>query len=220
MLPDIALNTVMLFMSAVLVLNITPGPDMMFCLGSGLNGGSRAGVAAAVGGGLGAFVHVIAVTAGISTLVLTYPVIFDGLRLFGAAYLFWLAWKTLKSPGPLSTVNVIEATSTTTSPPASLRPVFWRGAITCFLNPKIILFFIAFLPQFIRVEAGSIPLQLAIFGSLVVVSAIIVNSLVGMSAGRVLMVLRRYPRAAELQSWIVASIFGGLAVKLLLTKPS
>jgi threonine/homoserine/homoserine lactone efflux protein len=203
-------HTLGLFAVAALALNLTPGPDMLFCFANGLAHGRGAGLAAGLGVGAGSFVHVAAAAVGLAGLILASPVAFDLVRYAGAAYLVFIGVQTLRTP-PISA-----ATPATAS--ADLRRIFAQGAITNILNPKVALFFIALLPQFVDPARGSVALQVVLLGSLVNVTGTIVNAGVGASAGTVGSYLARNPIVARLQQWITGAIFLGLAFRLALSE--
>jgi len=166
----------LVFLTAALMLNLTPGNDMMFVLGQSLKGGARVGIAASLGIATGALVHLALVAFGVAVLLAQYPAVFDFIRYAGAAYLVWIAWKTLISP-----IAAIGGGGVR-------RSVFaaWRdGALVNLLNPKIIVFFFAFLPPFIRPENGSALLQLAILGAIFNVGGTLINFAVAAFAGKI-----------------------------------
>ena len=148
-----------LFMAAVLALNLTPGPDMLFCFANGVSQGRVVGAVAALGIGAGTLVHTAAAALGLAGLLLASPLAFDIVRYAGAAYLVWLAWKTLRA-APLGASGAALA-------PRSLWRVFAQGAVTNVLNPKVALFFLAFLPQFVDPNAGPVALQVFVLGMLI-----------------------------------------------------
>lgn len=166
----------LVFLTAALMLNLTPGNDMMFVLGQSLKGGARVGIAASLGIATGALVHLALVALGVAVLLAQYPAAFDFIRYAGAAYLVWIAWKTLASPIAVTGGGGVR------------RSVFaaWRdGALVNLFNPKIIVFFFAFLPPFIRPENGSALLQLAIFGAIFNVGGTLINFAVAAFAGKI-----------------------------------
>lgn len=137
-----------LFVLSGLLLNITPGPDTAYILGRSIQLGWRGGAAAAIGISCGCLVHVVAAAIGLSALLMASSTAFAVLKLAGAAYLLFTGLQMLLSRSrPLADVAV-EAGAT------SLAAVFWQGALTNVLNPKVALFFLAFLPQF--VDAGAV----------------------------------------------------------------
>ncbi len=206
-MPD--LSTLALFMAAALALNLTPGPDMLFCFASGVGRGRWAGAVAALGIGAGCLVHLLAAAVGLAGLLAASPALLDAVRLAGAAYLAWIAWKTFRAP-PLG----LDAEA---PPGGGLQRVFLQGLVTNVLNPKVALFFLAFLPQFVTPEAGSVTLQVLVLGTLMNVSGTLVNLAVGLGAGGLGGWLARNPRVARVQQWVTGAIFLGLAARLALT---
>jgi threonine/homoserine/homoserine lactone efflux protein len=204
MLPDPL--TLAFFMAAVLALNLTPGPDMLFCFANGVSQGRAAGAVAAFGIGAGTLVHTVAAALGLAGLLLASPLAFDIVRYTGAAYLVWLAWKTLRA-APLGTSGTAPA-------PRSLWRVFAQGAVTNVLNPKVALFFLAFLPQFIDPNAGPVALQVVVLGMLINLSGTLINLVVGAGAGGLGSLLARNPTIARVQQYVTATIFLGLAARL------
>src|SRR5262245_25898618 len=139
-----------LFLLAGVLLNITPGQDMALIIARSTQYGTRAGVAAALGVGVGAFVHIFAAAIGISTLIVASAVAFTVLKWIGAAYLIYLGIQLLRS-------SLLPKPATTTLPKLSdgLRSAFLHGILTNALNPKVAVFFLAFLPQFVDADAPS-----------------------------------------------------------------
>jgi threonine/homoserine/homoserine lactone efflux protein len=168
-----------LFMSAALLLNVTPGADMLFVAGSGAARGRRAGVLAALGVGLGCTVHIALAALGLSALLAAAPLAFALVQFAGAAYLVWMG------------VAMVRARPSGTGAPAGGgRSVFWQGALTNALNPKVALFFLAFLPQFVDPGAPDRALAFVVLGLLFTASGTIVNGIVGVAAGGVARGLR------------------------------
>jgi len=174
MIPE--LTTLWFFLGAVLILNVTPGPDMMYCAANGLAQGARAGFTSAVGVGFGAIFHSTLAAVGITALIAASEIAFDAIRILGALYLLWMGYRQLRAP--VQTVN------TAPQPLRSQKAIFTRGLVTNILNPKVALFFIAFLPQFISVEAGNPALQIMFLGALVGLTGTLINGMVGAFAGR------------------------------------
>lgn len=199
-----------LFVLSALALNLTPGPDMLFTTASGLKQGPRAGVIAALGISAGSMVHILLAIIGVTAIFKTSEVAFDALRFIGAGYLLWIGIRSFSARGgDLSRPHV---------KPAGLMTVFRRGMFTNIFNPKVALFFIAFLPQFVSVDAGAIPLQILILGLLFNVTGLLCNGSVGLFAGGAGRILLQRPSAAKWISRISGSIFIGLAVRLALTE--
>lgn len=205
-MPAFPIETLLLFMAAALALNLTPGPDMLFCLGSGAHRGPKAGVAASLGVAAGAMVHTAAAAFGLAGLLMASPLLFEIVRWTGAAYLVWLAWNTYRAAPP-----VADGTAVTQS---DITRIFLRGAVTNILNPKVAIFFLAFLPQFIDPARGSVVVQALVLGTMMNISGTIVNGLVGAGAGGLGRTLARNPTAARVLNYASGTVFLGLAVRL------
>ena len=191
------------FMGAGILLNLTPGADVMFATASGVSGGWRTGFAAAVGITLGAFVHIGLAAVGLSALILTVPHAYDTIRYAGAAYLAYLAWRSWNAP----------AIDTTALGASQIISAIKRGFFTNVLNPKVALFVLAFLPQFTDPTAGSIGVQIAVLGTIFAATGLIINAAYGATAG----VLGGYLKTAgTLLNRVSAIVFGGLAARLVL----
>jgi threonine/homoserine/homoserine lactone efflux protein len=153
-----------LFVAAGLLLNITPGPDNAYITGRSLQLGWRGGAAAAIGVGCGCLVHVFATAVGLSALLAASSVAFNAIKLIGGAYLCYMGVRMLLSRGETETAGQ-------GSPPTvTLRQVFWQGALTNVLNPKIALFFLAFLPQFVDADAPHKPFAFLLLGVIFVLN--------------------------------------------------
>lgn len=199
------------YLALATLLMLTPGPDMLFVLASGIRSGSRAGFVAAVGVAVGETVHLLAAAAGLAALFRAAPLLYELVRFAGAAYLLWLGVRSLRARGgPHAAQGRGGAAST--------RRAFWRGLITNVLNPKMALFTVALLPQFVDPSRGQVPAQFLVLGACFVALEIVVDGTVGLSAGGVRRVLARRPRAARGLDVASGSVFVGLAAKLALTR--
>jgi threonine/homoserine/homoserine lactone efflux protein len=206
---NLPIHDLPLFIAAGLLLNLTPGPDMLFVAGSSAAHGRRAGVMAALGVGAGCLLHMVLAAVGLSALLATSAVAFELVKWVGAVYLVWIGIGMLRrrgaSPGEPVTVAVTPS------------KVFWQGALTNALNPKVALFFLAFLPQFITAGAPGQTLGLLALGLLFDVGGTAVNIGVAWLAGSVRAGLSRSGRGAGL--WLrraAGALFVGLGVKLAL----
>ena len=143
----LGIHELWLFILSGLLLSVTPGPDTAYIIGRSIQLGWRGGATAAIGIGCGCLVHVFGAAIGLSAVLMASAAAFAVIKLLGAAYLLFTGVQMLLSRSrPLPEVTA-EAGET------SLRRVFWQGALTCALNPKVALFFLAFLPQFVAVES-------------------------------------------------------------------
>lgn len=195
----------LIFLSASLMLNLTPGNDMMFVLGQSMRGGWRTGVAASLGIATGALVHLALVAAGVAVMLAQHPIIFDIIRYAGAAYLVVLAAQTLRHG----------AAALIPGKAVSSGFLAWRdGAIVNILNPKIIVFFFAFLPPFVRPENGSPLLQLAILGVLFNLGGTLINFAVAGLSGRLAAVFSGNVKIVQGFSRVSAALYLVLAARM------
>lgn len=205
------------FIGAIFVLSITPGPDMMFIVAMGGRGGSGMGVMAAAGVACGMLVHACAAALGLSALFGALPVLYHVLRWVGAAYLFYLAVRAFRDRSvPGEEDDAAEGADGRRTGPRPRR-AFWQGMVTNLLNPKVIMFNIAFLPQFVDPGRGHLPLQLLVLGVTGVVIGFCVDGSVGLLSGRLSRALRRSRRLARGLNVFSGTVFAGLAVRLAAT---
>lgn len=163
-----------LFLGAGLILNLTPGADVMFATASGLGGGPKVGAAAGLGVGLGGLFHVGLATLGLSALIAAAPAALVALKWAGAAYLMWLAQAAWRA-GP--------ATAQAEGGGRSVRGAIGRGFVTNALNPKVALFILAFLPQFTDAARGPVWQQILMLGGLFTLTGTCVTAAYGAAAG-------------------------------------
>lgn len=171
-MPD--LHHLLLFVGAGLLLNLTPGPDVLYIVTHALRSGVRAGIVAGFGITAGCFVHIFAAAVGVSALMAASSTAFTVLKWAGAAYLLWIGVKMLLSR-PLPPTEGQTGSAAPQSTPADLKAVFLGGFWTNVLNPKVALFFLAFVPQFIAPDTANTPLAFLLLGSLFNFNAIFVN---------------------------------------------
>jgi threonine/homoserine/homoserine lactone efflux protein len=201
----IALPDLLVFLTAALLLNLTPGNDMMFVLGQSLKGGPARGIAASFGIATGSLIHLCLVALGVAVLLKDNPMVFEVIRWAGVVYLLWIAWKTLTGPGPTQTDVDVKG--------SSLRA--WRdGTLVNLLNPKVIVFMFAFLPPFIRPENGMPLLQLLILGSLFNIGGTAVNVMVALLSGGIGQRLATSARLARGFAYASSAVFVALALRL------
>ncbi|MGH8185282.1 MAG: LysE family translocator [Steroidobacteraceae bacterium] len=194
-----------LFMTATLALNLAPGPDMLYVSTRSLTQGRRAGVISALGIAAGALVHTLAIASGLAALLRAVPLAYEIVRFAGAAYLIWLGIQALLAKtGPLDGKPLDRASEWT---------IFRQGMITNLLNPKVALFFLAFLPQFVR-EDGPVALQIIVLGCLFNLSGTLVNVGVAQLAASARGWLATGERIQRIFRWLTASVFVGLGLRL------
>jgi threonine/homoserine/homoserine lactone efflux protein len=193
------------FLAGGILLNMTPGQDVLFATASGLKGGPRAGVLAGLGVGLGAFWHVGLSALGLSALIAAHAGALALIKYAGAAYLLYIAWKSWTDTG-------IPESGT---PPATGWSALRKGALTNVLNPKPILFMLAFLPQFVHPEIGPVWQQILLLGGAFGITGTLITAGYGYLAGRAGHAIGA--RMAVLNK-CAAVLFAGLAARLILTE--
>ena len=163
----------LLFIAAGWLLNLTPGPDVLYIVTNSLRSGVRAGIVAGLGITTGCFVHIFAAALGISALMAASTTAFTVLKWLGAAYLLWTGVKMLFARRPQATADRMARAAS--EPQRPLKAIFIGGFWTNALNPKVAIFFLAFLPQFIAPDAASPALSFALLGMLFNLNAVPVN---------------------------------------------
>src|SRR5438270_2011341 len=199
-------QTLALFMLAALALNLTPGPDMMYVTARSVSDGRRAGIVAALGIGAGTLVHVAALALGLAVLLAAVPLAYDALRIAGAVYLVVIGVQLLLRPR--------RAAAAAALPPSSLSTVFAQAVLTNVLNPKVALFFLAFLPQFVDPSAGPAAAQIVVLGLLFDVQGTMVNVAVALLASGTTRRLRANAGAVSLLQRLTGAIFVALGARL------
>ncbi|HCJ31263.1 MAG TPA: LysE family translocator [Pseudomonas sp.] len=198
----------LVFFSAALALNLSPGPDLLFVLSRTLSGGRRVGVASACGVCSGALVHVAAAAMGISAILATSALAFAVVKYVGAAYLLYLGIQALRSAGAGTQLDL------ETAPRTTAWQAYRQGILVDIFNPKAAIFFMAFLPQFVRPDQGAVALQLLILGVLVVLVAIVVECALVQLAARASSALRGNRRLSQWLDRVLGSVLIGLGIRL------
>lgn len=208
----IDLSTLLVFSGAVVLLLLSPGPNMAFVISHGVSYGWRGGVASSLGICVADLLLTALTATGVTALVASWPPSFDVIRYAGVIYLLWLVFKTLqKSPG-LEAAQVRRV---------RLGRVFAQAMLNSLLNPKALLFFMVFLPQFVRPEAGSIAVQLLVLGGVLTLIAGVFHALLGVFGGALSRVFAANTQSARLQKWGLASVLMLLAARLaLMSRPA
>ncbi|MFE9751315.1 LysE family translocator [Saccharothrix saharensis] len=200
-------HLLVLFTLTTVVAMITPGPDMLFVLGCGMRGGPRAGLLATAGVATSEAVHVVVAAAGLAALFAAVPVAFTVVRTVGAAYLVYLGVQAIRHRGRAVVGEEVTGGM-------SGRRAFLTGMATNLLNPKMVTFTIAFLPQFIDPDLGRVWLQFAILGAILIALEFLVDGAVGVLAGRIGGWLRRRHAARRRIDVATGGVFIGLGVRL------
>lgn len=202
-------NNLYLFMAAGLALNLTPGPDMLYVIARSVGQGRAAGIASAFGIAAGCCVHILAVTFGLAGLMAAVPAVYEIVKYAGAVYLVYLGIRTLLSKGH---------TDAGAGPVAEAGPrkIFLQGVITNVLNPKVALFFLAFLPQFVDGTRGNVSAQLIFLGMVFNISGTIVNVIVALAAGHTGDRFKARIHNSSIFRRLTGGIFIGLGLRLAL----
>ena len=204
LLPDSPLF--LSFVVAGLALNIVPGADMTFVIAAAARGGRRDGVVAALGIGAGTLVHIIAAVLGLSAILASSQTAFNLIKWIGAAYLLWIAFSLLRSG---------EIVETGAGAPAVSGLRLLRAAMLVnILNPKVALFFLAFLPQFVDPEAAMPALQILCLGLWFDVVGTLVNIVIALVAAGTAARLRHVAWLGRAARWVAATAISGLALQL------
>jgi threonine/homoserine/homoserine lactone efflux protein len=198
------------FVVAVALLVLTPGPDMLFVLAVGATGGPAVGFCAAAGVAAGLAVHATATAFGLAALFSAVPTLYVVVKIGGAAYLLYLGIATLRRRDE----PLVRATATGDGRGRAFR----RGLLTNLLNPKVVLFNAAFLPQFVDPARGSVTAQLLVLGATFVVVDLLVDGPIGLLAGRLGALLGERRRAVRRLHIATGSIFIGLSARLALSR--
>ena len=204
-------STFLLFLLAVLTLFLSPGPNMAFVMSHGMAYGPRGGLAAAIGIGSADVVLTALTATGVTAMVFAWSASFDVLRIAGAAYLLWLAIKTLRSP-----MSALMPGSRTAD--MAFHKIARNAMLGSLLNPKALLFFMVFLPQFVDPSKGNIATQLVILGLALSAASVVFNTTLGAFSGQLGTLVQRHPRAATFQKWLLGGVLAALAVRMFLTE--
>lgn len=197
------------FFTAAVLLNLSPGPDIAFILGQTIKGGRRSGFAAMAGIWTGALVHVGFAAAGLSAILASSAVAFSIVKWIGAAYLIYLGVSALRSPGGKFVNDKVESSS-------SGSKILKQGVLVSLLNPKVAIFFLAFLPQFVVAGAGPTWAQLALHGVLIIGVAAIIEPPLVLLGSQLAKGLRRSPTVGIWMDRTLGALFISLGVKLAL----
>ncbi len=203
------LYALFVFLCASMALTISPGPDNIFVITQGITRGRKAAIVTAFGMCSGISIHSTAAALGISALFYSSAVAFNLLKYAGAIYLLYLAVRTL-----------LTRSSITLGPKESLpvSALFRRGFIMNVLNPKVALFFLAFLPQFVTPSSGHLPVQMLLLGMLFMIQAVVIFSLIGWFSGTIGRYLLSKPVFSRYFDWLTAGVFASLGLKLALSE--
>jgi threonine/homoserine/homoserine lactone efflux protein len=203
----IPLNTLLLFAIASILLALTPGPNWLYLLSRTMCQGTRAGFVSLAGTMSGLLVHMLAAAFGLSVVLLAVPFAFDAIKLAGAAYLLWMAWSTIRDGGGFEPRPLEPAPDST---------LYRQALLTGILNPKVAIFYLSLLPQFIDPARGSVLAQSLILGTVQLLIALPVDGAWVLLAGTISRWFAQRPTWLKMQRWTLGAAFGVLAAWLAL----
>ena len=195
-----------LFVAASWALIIAPGPDMIYVITRGISQGRKAGLLSAMGVTVGILVHTIAAVLGLALLLRTSALAFLLVKYVGAIYLIYLGVKALKDKGSFA---VIEQEK-----PMAFHSIFWQGALSNIFNPKVALFFLAFLPQFVNQNNGYVSLQMLGLGLVFALFGVAYLSVLGFFSGGIGSWLAQRARITGILRWLTGVVLIGLGLRL------
>ena len=198
------------FALTTLLLVLTPGPNMIYCVSRSLSQGRAAGLVSLAGVLLGFVAHLVAATLGLTAVLHAVPLAFDALRIAGAAYLLWLAWDALRPGG--STPFVAREL-----PRDSTWRLFQMGLVTNLLNPKVAIFYLSFFPQFLHPERGNLLVQGLQLGVVQIATSGSVNAVLIVGAAGISGFLARSRGWLQAQRYLMGTVLGALAIRIALT---
>jgi threonine/homoserine/homoserine lactone efflux protein len=198
------------FLAAALLITASPGPDNLMVLSMGLSKGRRHGMAFGLGCALGCLSHTVLAVLGVSALVAASPVAFTVLKVCGGLYLIWMGVRALRSSGAVRLESA--------PPEESLRRLFFKGVFANAINPKVVLFFLSFLPQFVVAGRGDESLQMAQLGLLFTAQAALLFGLLGYFSGAIGRWISRRPKAGLWLDRLAGTVFVGLGLKLVVSR--
>jgi threonine/homoserine/homoserine lactone efflux protein len=196
-------STLALFIPAVIALILTPGPVVLYIVTRSIDQGRKAGLVSVLGSEIGNLCHVFAAALGLSAILLSSTLAFDVVKYLGAAYLIYLGIRKLRSKDEIGEQSAKRA---------PLPRVFLEGIVVAVLNPKTALFFFAFLPQFVDSSKGNVSLQVLLLGMILIVIALISDTIYALTAGTAGRWLRGNLRFLRFQRYLTGSVYIGLGV--------
>jgi len=206
----IPIETVAIFFAASVALAFAPGPDNIFVLTQSALHGRKAGLLVTIGLCTGLLVHTAAVSLGVAAIFQTSALAFNILKMVGAMYLLYLAWQAFKA----GATKIDESAELQ----MDLRKLYYRGVIMNITNPKVAIFFLAFLPQFADPAIGSITIQMMMFGGLFIIATLLIFGSIAWSAGFLGEWLKGSEKAQVIMNRIAGTVFAGLALRLAISE--
>ena len=205
----IAAHDVLIFTAACVLMVLTPGPNMIYLISRSICQGRAAGVTSLVGVVAGFFVHMLAAAVGLTAVFLAVPMAYEALKWAGALYLLWMAWQAVR-PGARSPFEARELV------PDSSSKLVAMGFLTSVLNPKVALFYLSILPQFISPAHGSMFIQSILLGLIQISVSFTVNLLIALFAAGIAVWFVRNPLWLAVQRYVMGFVLAALALRLML----
>jgi threonine/homoserine/homoserine lactone efflux protein len=192
---------------------LTPGPNMIYLVSRSVSQGWRAGMVSMAGTAVGFVVYMTMANLGLAAVFIVVPWLYTALKVAGAIYLLWLAYKTLR-PGGMALFETRDL------PRDSAGKLFRMGLVTNLLNPKAALMYLALIPQFVDQAAGNVVAQGFQLGAIQIAVAMVVNGALILAAGSIAVFLQRKPTWIRWQRWVTGTLLGAVGVKLALDAPA
>ncbi len=206
------LGLILSFIGASVILSVMPGPDNIFVLTESLTKGYRNGIAISIGLSLGVLIHTIAAATGLSIIIQKSAIAFSVIKYFGAAYLFYLAYKAMHENKPLLNFDLSSINRST-----KFSLLIKKGFLMNVLNPKVSLFFIAFLPQFITSSGINVTIQMIILGLIFMLQAVLIFSSISILSSKLTKHVTN-PKFWKITKWSKVSVLSVLGLTLALSK--
>ena len=198
------------FLAAAVLITLSPGPDNMMVLSVGITKGRARGIAFGIGCALGCLFHTVLAAVGVSAIIAASPTAYTALKVAGGLYLIWLGIGALRSRGG---ARVGADASNETS-----KQLFFKGLLANAINPKVVLFFLSFLPQFVVAARGDANWQIASLGVIFTAQAVVLFGLLGYFSGAIGQWLNRTPKAGMWLDRVAGAVFVGLGLRLIVAR--
>ncbi|MFC0298280.1 LysE family translocator [Geobacillus jurassicus] len=206
------IETIFSFFGVAVLLTLAPGPDILFVIAQSLSQGKWAGISTALGLCTGLVVHISAATLGVSAVIYQSALAFAAVKYAGAAYLLYLAWQAFNEKNADLAFGRQE--------PMAYFSLYKKGILMNVLNPKVSLFFLALLPQFVNQHAGHVPRQMLLLGAIFLVQALIIFTLVSIGAEKLRHLLLSNKRIAERINWLKGALFALIGIQIAFSERS
>ncbi len=203
-------GTFFYFLAASILLTIAPGPDILYLLTKSLASGAKCGIILAAGLVSGIVFHTFLVMVGVAAIIQNSQLAMLALKIFGAGYLLFLAFKSFKAAKSGAQISMKKSDGEN-----SFAAIYRRGVLMNVLNPKVLLFFLAFLPQFVNLSSDSASLQIIFLGVTFAIQAFVIFSAIAIGAGKVRKLILRKKNLGQILNFVEAAVLAVIAVTLL-----